>query len=321
MNNLATAAKMPNDNMSSSPAHRLAEAVERIGAIAEGREILAFLKDQNISLRACAMEDKGGIDWFGEEITVSDQLNAADMASVIVHEAYHGMQLANSPALTAAVALFVKGFGLPPGQSVEVLRPRDLLWVFNAMEMGAYAVQTDFAVQLADRAGDDGLLHSVHTPVGALSRLYRVVSQAENDFALRLKDKILLNIYSAEEQAMHKAFNRDYAAAAVAHHWFWSGQQTDTQGRQLNLHYNDHLMTRVAYGMKAGAAPVFHAAAGDARFVAWGHQDIARMGRGYAINPLDVPGAARADGPAYRSLATRENTAIMRRAEWALGLR
>ena len=73
------------------------------------------------------------------------------------------------------------------------------------------------------------------------------------------------------------------------------------------LNYNTHLVDVAHDNGKARLSESFNRAAGGMKFRTWDRADILRLGKGYNVNPLDVPGFDDVAAPLYRNYMTREN--------------
>jgi len=185
-----------------------------------------------------------------------------------------------------------------PGAPIP--RPYDFLWAMNMMEMAAYAVQTDFVHQLAARGGDDGPLKELKRHMCPFADIYEDVRNRRTIGRIGLENHTFMKDDLAED--IDPAFARDYATAAVGYFWFWG---SSGQGSPLN--YNTHLVDAAHENGKARLTDQFNKAARGASFKTWDRADILRLGKGYTVNPLDVPGFDDVTTVPYRNCMTREN--------------
>lgn len=276
---------------------RLRQALERVAAIPEGQALLAHLKAHDYTLHLGPLDCAACLLPQDKILAVSDKANTEEMALFLAHESFHAVQFDNCPDLYAFFVAAVCGGHMP---GVAVPRPYDFLWAMNMMEMAAYAVQTDFVHQLAARAGDDGPLNELKRHMRPFADIYEDVRHRRTIGRIGLENRTFMK----DEQAEHidPDFARDYATAAVGYFWFWG-----SSGPGSPLNYNTHLVDVAHDNGKARLSESFNRAAGGMKFRTWDRADILRLGKGYNVNPLDVPGFDDVAAPLYRNYMTREN--------------
>lgn len=239
-------------------------------------------------------------------MVVNESATVEEMMLFIPHEAMHALQFAACPDLLAFHSTIV--CDVPPPPSLPVMpRPYDYLWAMNMAEMAAYAVQVDFAHQLATRGEDDGALTALNARMGGLGRLYPQVIACEKIARLGVGKRLFMHgtqdVLSAEQ-------SRACATAATGYLWFWAGVDT--------MHYNTHLVDAAAEKARNNLSAQFNMAAAKPQFRKWARADIVRLGTGYPVNPLDVPGFDDVSTPPYRNMMTRDSAKKLYAVERAL---
>ncbi len=301
-------------------APRLRSALARIAAIPEGQALVDSLDRQGYRLHLMPLDTPAGLLPDLRTVMVQDDLSEDDMVVFLPHEAFHAEQFANCPDLAAFhthVVMAGEGSAPPPAGMITVPRPLDFAWGMNMMEFAAYAVQTDFMFQLAARTGDDAPLARFYTRMKPLASTYATVRNSDTLAELNGGGRRFLHADAGD--ILNPDFRRDYATAAAGYFWFWATKDCD--GRVLGLHYNDHLVEAANDNSRARVSPLFNAmAAGQTRvnFRKWNAADVLRLGRGYPVNPLNVPGFEDITTPPYRNRMTRECAKRLRIVERAL---
>jgi hypothetical protein len=276
---------------------QLRQALERVAAIDEGRALVSYLKDHKYSLHLAPLDCAACLVPDQKILAVDASRSTEEMALFLAHEAFHAVQFGNCPDLYAFYVAAVCA-GEMPGAPVP--RPYDFLWAMNMMEMAAYAVQTDFVHQLAERGGDDGPLKELKRYMGPFADIYEDVRHRRTIGRIGLENRTFMKDDLAED--IDPGFARDYATAAVGYFWFWG-----SSGPGSPLNYNTHLVDAAHENGKARLTEQFNRAARGVNFRTWERTDIIRLGKGYTVNPLDVPGFDDITGAAYRNCMTREN--------------
>lgn len=299
---------------------RLHEAFERIQAISEGRDLAQFLSDYDYTIELRALEAQAGLAPTERTLFLHQDLSATGMLLFLPHEGAHAVQFENCPDLLAFHKYIVQGDPVDVKGQLVLPRPRDFLWAMNAAEMAAYGVQTDFAYQLAARAGDKEAWDSYAEMSGPLARAYTDILHNPDVRQVKLKDYTLMDVLPQSRVAPD--MQRQFAGALAARMWFWG--TGDEQGRAAGLHYNDHMTEAMAQEAKSRVAPLFNAMAkGDVRPLLrrLTTNDVLRLGDCYEYNPLAVAGFDDIGGRAYRGRITPENDRRVRAVSRALSMR
>jgi hypothetical protein len=305
---------------SAAAAPRLRAALARIAAIPEGQGLVDALDRQDYRLHLMPLDTPAGLLPDMRTVLVQDSLSEDDMVVFLPHEAFHAEQFANCPDLAAFhtyVVMAEQGSNPPPAGTITVPRPHDFVWGMNMMELAAYGVQTDFVFQLAERSGDDAPLARFYTRMKPLADTYAAVRDSNTLAELSGGGRCFLRADAGD--IISPDFRRDYATAAAGYFWFWATK--DCEGTLMGLHYNDHLVDSANENSRARVSPLFNAmAAGQTRvaFRKWDAADVLRLGRGYPVNPLNVPGFEDVTTPPYRNRMTRECAQRLRTVERAL---
>lgn len=301
----------------------LGAAKELVRALPEGRALLEYASDRGLDIEAGKSPMPAFISFKMKTVRLHHALTAAEMASFLPHEIMHDRQLTQKPELAAADSLLFSGGGGQAGYRGKILHPRDFLWARMAMEMGAFAIQADFAVQMLEKTGEGSVLKAFCNFYPFLMKDYMAATSQPFFEEFRVDNRPVMKITPAESMTLLQQRRRDYAAAAVAYSWFWRGLMPDT-GAPGRLHYNDFVVARMDERCRNGAlSSAFNGLARgglSSHFVRWDRNDIVAMNEGYPVNPLNVPGFDDVSGPAYRHALTRENYKITRRVERVLGL-
>jgi hypothetical protein len=284
----------------------LRAAIERICAIAEGQQLVSFLSDHDYQLHLMPLDSPGGLLPDQKIMLLDAGQSADDMVVFLPHEAFHAVQFENCPDIRAFYSAVVSGRPADKPGTLVLPRPRDFLWAMNVMEMAAYGVQTDFVFRLAAAGGDDAPLKLYKAYSPPLAKAYDGMMRSRDVREITIAGQTCLRVPDGEK--IEDDFKRDYAAATASYFWYW-GTATE-EGKPASLHYNDHLVRAAHNAATQKVSPLFNALAAGAvkpRLRACTSGDAVRLGRGYAVNPLDVPGFDDVSGAAYRNRISPEN--------------
>jgi hypothetical protein len=325
----APAIALPTDD----PDMAIGQAVERVSAVSEGAELIDFLRQSNYDLdifgptddhvrRAQAMCHPLHRKIYFHESSTLDQ-----MAAYLPHEAFHALQFDQVPALVNFMGSVVTDTVTPSiyfdkSDVVELIHPDDMLYAYNLLEMGAFAMQSHVISKMAD-AGDIAVHNSQIRANNSCLMLYESIMDTAGVASLTIGDRTIFN--SGAVNVLPKYGHRKVATAVTAYAWFWNAGHREEDGTESydRLTYNAGKAELTLKSVFNKRAPYFAMKEDGYRFDfrPLERSEISLLGTGCGQQMFDIAEFDDITDAAYRTAMTPESRNTIDAINRELGLK
>lgn len=242
----------------------------------------------------------GGADIANRRLMLRCDLGADYCVAAFPHEGFHVLQSEQCPEVGNFFHYMAeaKGEARPHRSDLILADPADFVAALNLMEIGAYAVGTDFVYRLAD-AGDDAAL-SAYRAMSPLCPVFDRMATVRGICDITIGGAVVMEC--AGGMSILPASRTAFAATIAGHAWYWNFHDQKT-GRPIREEYHAHLLDNLSALCETRNTPYFNFLASgqiSPRFRSLEREDFMKLGAGYRFNPFDMPGLTDIMSDGYR---------------------